>query len=177
MPKITLVNLLKASNIVTLMIGASLMGCAGSPLDNDVADERFITEIKTDGSKLFTYGLSFDLGDNAKGDRNNSAAERDRQRGDGERGAGGQRSGNGRGQNQGNESMPSGLGRGNNRFSDNRQDMLETLYTRLELKLVKNGFCREGYFELDRYTGRNTAQIKGECNESASEKDKEKFTK
>jgi hypothetical protein len=45
----------------------------------------------------------------------------------------------------------------------------------LEKTLKMTGFCREGYMELSRIIERGRGEIRGECNEGASEADKQKF--
>ena len=45
----------------------------------------------------------------------------------------------------------------------------------LESKLKNSGYSREGYIELDSYSGRGQLQMRGECEEGATEEDRIKF--
>lgn len=51
----------------------------------------------------------------------------------------------------------------------------EMIYQRLESKLAETGYCREGYMELDFFMSRGQSQIKGECNDGASDNDRKIF--
>ncbi len=45
----------------------------------------------------------------------------------------------------------------------------------LEIRLDQNGYCREGYTEIESYFSRGSGQIRGECNEVATEMDRQSF--
>ncbi|NIB40005.1 hypothetical protein HBA55_10430 [Pseudomaricurvus alkylphenolicus] len=49
------------------------------------------------------------------------------------------------------------------------------LHNRLDQKLVENGYCREGYLVLDSFVARGHASLRGECRETATSGDREKF--
>ena len=45
----------------------------------------------------------------------------------------------------------------------------------LEKKLLATGFCREGWMETERHIQPPNASIRGECNETATDKDYKNF--
>jgi len=51
----------------------------------------------------------------------------------------------------------------------------EKLSEQLEKKLLAIGFCRYGWMENERYVQPPNASIRGECNESATDRDRENF--
>ena len=51
----------------------------------------------------------------------------------------------------------------------------ERLYENAAYVVQHSGYCREGFFELDRSISRYHLWLKGECKEGASEADKERF--
>lgn len=50
--------------------------------------------------------------------------------------------------------------------------MKENLYKSLALKLEQTGYCRKGYIPLGSYIEMGQFEIRGECNEIATEQDK-----
>lgn len=46
-----------------------------------------------------------------------------------------------------------------------------------ERALQQTGYCREGYFELDRRMSSTVLWLRGECREGASEEDRERFAR
>lgn len=51
----------------------------------------------------------------------------------------------------------------------------QLLQTNAQRALVSTGFCREGYLELDRRISANVLWLRGECRESATDEDRERF--
>ena len=51
----------------------------------------------------------------------------------------------------------------------------EKLTEQLEKKLLANGFCREGWMESERYIQAPNASVRGECNETAADRDRQNF--
>lgn len=47
----------------------------------------------------------------------------------------------------------------------------------LNLKLNSTGFCRTSFTQVDKQTRRGATLVKGECNETASDADREKLPK
>ena len=75
--------------------------------------------------------------------------------------------------------MGSGKGGGHGGMGGGKYDdgssMKQYFNDMLKSKLEKSGYCREGYIELDSYFGRGELQIRGECEEGATEEDRVKF--
>lgn len=89
----------------------------------------------------------------------------------GARGGGEGRGGQGGGGREGNRGQ--GEPRGNS--ANNQQNEKTRLLDRLDMILQDNRYCREGYMELDYYSAEGTVQLRGECNEGATEEDLENF--
>jgi hypothetical protein len=51
----------------------------------------------------------------------------------------------------------------------------ERMTEQLEKKLTATGFCREGWMETERHFQPPNASIRGECNETATDKDHQNF--
>lgn len=52
----------------------------------------------------------------------------------------------------------------------------EYLHIALEEKLAQSGYCREGYLPLGQYIEFGQFELRGECQESATEQDRVKFS-
>lgn len=110
--------------------------------------EVFVTHIKPDGSKVFNYSLIKKMPNQGQ-------------------------MGKGRGKGGG---MHGGMSGGMKRdMSKMKAKMEEKANKKLKLKLIETGYCREGYMELDSFFERGHVTIKGECNESATNIDRETF--
>lgn len=153
-------NRTRGSLTLLALTAAVLLGACSSSRDIDPADyagklkDKFTTSIKGDGIKLFTYTALI-------------ADERA----------------------QDNELLPHEV-RGRNkamtpndvrRMRNMNQDMLEDWAVQVELGLSKtlamSHFCREGYIELSRVIEPSRGEIRGECNEGATEEDKLNFVR
>lgn len=55
-------------------------------------------------------------------------------------------------------------------------DWTQQIELGLSKTLAMTGFCREGFMELSRIIEVGRAEIRGECNEGATEADKQKFS-
>lgn len=53
---------------------------------------------------------------------------------------------------------------------------IQYLRARVEMKLAENGYCREGYLELDAALAITQTFIRGECREAATERDIQRFS-
>ncbi|MCK7598381.1 hypothetical protein M0G74_13960 [Microbulbifer sp. CAU 1566] len=116
-----------------------LAGCASEPLaPNPGLKESFHTEISANGSKRFTYALEM-AAPLMRGPYTESPS---------------MRSGMIR------QQAPAGgsAGRGNRMDFD---------YA-MELKLKESGFCRDGYFVIDRVVSQLGGEVRGECRDPAS---------
>ncbi|MFA3791101.1 hypothetical protein AB6T38_08275 [Aliiglaciecola sp. SL4] len=153
--------------IVFLIIGLS--ACAGRHKGEQKEQEHFFTEIHSDGSKRFIVAIVYQQ-DKQSGSRGEGKRE-------GKKGGGGGRSrqgqsGRGRPDADQDSSQVSSVQR-NEGGSDEekRQEIMDLL----ELKLTETGYCRHGYIELDYSQMRNKTELVGECQESASEEDKQRW--
>jgi hypothetical protein len=144
-------KLLTSLLIATLGITACR---SNSPKRNgDMPNEVFVTQIKANGSKIFNYSLIKKMpnqGQMGKG-----------------MGKGGGRHGGGMGGGMKGGKKPD--------MSKMKAKMQEKATHKLAKKLSESGYCREGYMELESFFERGHVTIKGECNESATTQDREKF--
>lgn len=136
--------------ILLLMIMLSLLSaCATKEKSFSNMREVFTTEIDSEGSKRFTYLLiSRTRGLNTLGlVSRKEKSERKQNR----------RSG------------------GFERVGANREELKEDFVDRLDAFLLENRYCRTGYIELDFTAVVTEIQLVGECNESATPQDIEKW--
>ncbi len=142
-----------------LVLSLFLTACASNQWKSSEVDEVFITDIKPGGLKIFTYSLTRvtpQTGGGGGGERGGSNGK-----GSGKHsGRGGKGSGHG------------GMGRGK---SVDESGIKLYFNEMLESKLKKSGYCRDGYIELDSFYGRGQLNIRGECEEGATEEDRIKF--
>ena len=145
---------------LVLILSLFLTACANNQWKSSEVDEVFVTDIKSSGLKIFSYSLT------------KTAAQTS---GSGERGGSGKGSGKhgGRGGKGGGKSNGHGsMGSGKSTYESGMKPYFNEM---LESKLKKSGYCREGYIELGSYFGRGQLQIRGECEEGATEEDRIKF--
>jgi len=155
-------QLMRASPLVSafLWLCVLLAGCAG---EQNKAEPRgyLATQIEDDGSKIFQYTLVSDISEPNERGRN--------------LGMGGHLSG---GSNRG---MSGGLsigsrGRSGGGSRNGRQtDVGAKLQTMAQEELVKTGYCRAGFTEIERATRPPQIYIRGKCKDSASAKDRKRF--
>ena len=142
--KIAILLLLSLS--LTLMSACSSKKTDPSDFNLDVKD-RFSTNIKGDGIKLFTYKAQLAT----LGDSDNLLPHKERI-------------------DQANRA------RSGKRYEQpDLSDWTQQIELGLSKTLTMTGFCREGFMELSRIIEVGRAEIRGECNEGASEVDKQKF--
>jgi len=141
--------------LISLSFAAlSLTACSSnSPKrQGGMPNEVFVTNIKSNGSKVFNYSLIKKIP--SQGQMNKGM-------------------GKGRGMHGG---MGGGMKGGKKPdMSKIEAKMEEKATKKLKVKLLETGYCREGYMELDSYLEHGHVTIKGECNESASNQDRDKF--
>lgn len=116
-----------------------LAGCASEPTaPNPGLKESFHTEISANGSKRFTYTLEI-AAPQLRGPYTESP------------------------------NMRSGMLRQQdlNRGRPGRGQRLNFDYA-LALKLKETGFCRDGYFEIDRVVSQLGGEVRGECRDAAA---------
>ena len=126
-----------------------LSACASNQWQASEVEEVFVVDIKSSGLKIFDYSLTKAMPQAG---------------GSGRRGGS---SGKGSGKHAG-----GGMGGGS---VDNGSAMKEYFNAMLESKLKKTAYCRQGYIELDSYLGKGQLQLRGECEEAATEEDRIKF--
>jgi hypothetical protein len=148
------------SRIFILMWTLVLAACASHEPKPPKTQESFITLIKRDGTKQFSYALVMDMPDKSK-------------QGGGKRGGG--PGGHPDGPPGGGHGRPHGdkkSGDGNDDIDDHFNFMFNE---GLNAKLGDTSFCRSGYKELDKKSRPGVIQISGECNDTASDEDKTRF--
>lgn len=129
---------------------ALLSACATGPSrSKNITNESFLTDIKENDAKLFVYIANF----------KSRPVKVDRQM-QGMRSSGGQ---------QGQRPSMSSL------RSEMALEQEEQAIEALEYKLQTSGYCRQGYFILGNYNQFGSVEIRGECQESATESDKQLF--
>jgi hypothetical protein len=133
--------------LVMLFVPMLLVACASSQTKKPEIEELFITDIKPNGIKLFSYTVSVSRPSGSRGGT-----------GRGKRGGGGGKQGGG------------ATGR------PDRESMMKGLKEKLDARLAETGYCREGYIVLGRRIDRGRSFIRGECKEGATADDREKFT-
>jgi len=140
-----------------------ICGCSGNQ-KNDTPQGYLATHIFDDGSKQFVYTV--ELAESAGQDK--------RGRNNGRPGnvAGQVRGSSNRGLSAGVTAGTGGRGRSGGRGQQGRAALLQEA---LEAELKSTGYCRKGFMELDRMMQPAQTFIKGECVETASAGDREKF--
>jgi hypothetical protein len=127
-----------------------LIACASNPWESSEVAEVFVTDIKSSGLKIFNYSLT----------KTPPPAG----------GSGERRGGSGKG--SGKHSGHGGKGGGK---SADESGMKPYFNEMLESKLRESGYCREGYIEHNSYFWKGQLEIRGECEEGATEDDRIKF--
>jgi len=143
-----------ANYCFALILPLLLAACASNQWKPSEVNEVFVTDIKSSGLKIFNYSLT----------KTTPQAS-----GSGERRGGS--SGKGSGKHGGRGGYG---GKGGGKSAD-ESSMKLYFNEMLELKLKESGYCREGYIELTSYFGRGQLEIRGECEEGATEEDRIKF--
>jgi len=133
-----------------------LISCASNQDKNIERKAYFVTNIKDDGSKVFSYSLISNMSNKEKGRRKE-----------------GERRDNGKMRKSKGERQGKSSGKLDNANIITRIE--KTFYQGLNEKLNTTHFCRQGYFTIDKFISRKKSQLKGECNESATKLDREKL--
>lgn len=142
-------------NKVQLCIGLAvlfLLSACASRQENNL-EEIFVTEIREDNSKMFAFTLRQEKSSSGEQPRHKAMAKK-----------AGKKRRNG-----------AGKGAGKEEVRERKNPLADIFQQRLELRLSKSDYCRTGYLELERYTNRGAMTMRGECNESATEKDRQRF--
>ena len=146
--------------ILLLCLSLFITACASQQRQRPKVSKIFVTNISDGGIKIFSFSMTREMSGRGKG---------------GGKGAG--RGGKGGGMGGGMGGGRHGGKGGGNADSDEgmEEKMKNKVLDELELKLDITGYCREGYSELESYFSRRASQIRGECNEDATEEDRVKF--
>jgi hypothetical protein len=156
-----------------ILIVLSLGACSTKPTHNKGAQKTFSTEIYANGSKRFVVAIvnSVSQGQHAQGKQKRSDKQ-DRNKGGSKRG--GEGGGKGKGQERSDSNEPQ-YGRIQNNTAESEEDKRNEIIELLNEKLDETGYCRHGYIELDYIQMRGISELTGECQESASEEDKQRW--
>ena len=131
-----------------------MLACASNQKKQPEIKEIFVTDIKENGLKLFSYSVTM------------SSPQKEMSV------KGGGRKGNG-GMGGGMRGTRKGAGRSDSESMTNRS--MEKINEKLDSKLAETGYCREGYIVLNSYGGKGKSQIRGECKDGATDSDRKKF--
>ena len=142
------------NKVVALLMPLLMLACASNQKRQQDIQEIFVTDIKENGLKLFSYSVSMSL-----------PQKEINGKGMGHKGDGGMGGGNRGGR--------KGTGRTDRESMTSRNK--EKINEKLDSKLVETGYCREGYIVLNSYVGKGKSQIRGECKEGATDSDRKKF--
>ncbi|MFT5691125.1 MAG: hypothetical protein ACI92E_000450 [Oceanicoccus sp.] len=166
---------LKTRMIISCIVLPILLASCMSAREKPKAIEVFKTQISQDGTKIFVY--RFELPEKPMNEQKRSAGQRGKKgHGNGPPG----RSGSGRNNGKNSEGKKStgkssrSIGDTDSEHIDPRQRDLK-LKEKLETALAENGFCREGYEELDRHEAMGEMSIRGECSDEATDDDRRNF--
>ncbi|GAA6183105.1 hypothetical protein [Aliiglaciecola sp. NS0011-25] len=157
-------------SFVILLFLFALSACAGKPERHQEAEEIFTTKIHADGSKRFVLAILYEQG---KGEGRGGEGKPEGKRGGGEGGRSRQGRG-GRGQSESTQdiSQVSSIQRSE---GGSDEDKREAILELLDEKLTETGYCRHGFIELDFSQMRSKTEIVGECQESASQEDEQRW--
>ena len=143
--------------IAVLLLPLLMLACTSPQKKQSEIEEILVTDIKENGLKLFSYSVT--MSSSQKGTNGREM---------GRKGAKGQGGGNGKGKGMGSGKNSSG--------SDSKlNQQKERINERLNSKLLETGYCREGHIEINSYLGGGLYQIRGECEEGATDVDRKKF--
>ncbi len=155
--------------INTIILLTILLAACASKQRGPEFSEYLATNIRSDGSKEFQYTVEITHSDSH---RNKKIGRRMGVTG----GSGGQARGYGGitvGGNSGGGKHRGGPGKNGQGGPDTQ--MIEQVDQQLEKALSRSGYCREGWMEVERDYQPPKIVVKGECNESATEKDRRHF--
>ena len=134
--------------LLMLFVPLILAACASNQMKQSEIEEMFVTDIKSNGIKLFNYSVTM-----SRPDGSHSVSGRGKSGGEGGMSGGG----------------PAG-------WHGRESGMKEKMHEKLDARLTETGYCREGYIVLSSSIGGGRSFIRGECKEGATEDDRKKFT-
>jgi hypothetical protein len=151
---------------ITLVLAGTVSACSNSQ-KNPEFEEYLATHIRNDGSKEFYYTVTLTKSEDSKRRRGNKNV------GGGVRVSGGSSS-NTRA-NAGVTVGGSANGRPGGHAAQGSLRGSEKMTGQLDKKLLASGYCRDGWMETERQVQHPYGSIRGECNETASDTDRENF--
>ncbi|WP_394133161.1 hypothetical protein [Shewanella maritima] len=145
-------------NLISIPIVCILLSaCSSSPIDPEEFagqfTDRFTTQIKGKEIKLFTYTARLATSTERNLDEGLPHSQRVNRR----------------------KQDARSYAREQARREEQREAWEENVQLGLDKTLAMTGYCRTGYIELSRYVVTDRAEIRGECNEGATEQDIQKF--
>ncbi|MCG9697069.1 hypothetical protein [Shewanella sp. Isolate11] len=142
--------------LISLCFIIGLGACSARKLDvedfDTVVDDKFVTAIKGDGIKLFTYSIKYaelPTMEQPHQQRIDDLKRMQRQNG----------------------------GKRRSMKSIDLSQWTQQVELGLNKTIAMTQFCREGYIELSRIIEVGRGEIRGECNDGASDDDIAKFTR
>jgi hypothetical protein len=147
----------KTKKFILLTILTSLAACSSN--QHIKIDEYFSTKIRPDNSKMFYFSMVITNQAIEKSSSNRSQEQRPTKG----RGSSGKKQAR----------IPEKTQNNIAKSTTNKMD--QQLTERLNNQLAHSDYCRTGYIELERNLGNSVFSIRGECHESATLADKERF--
>mgnify|MGYP000126722507 CR=1 FL=1 len=152
-------------NRITLIVIVCMLmfSCAQKKKKEVINDVTLITHIKNNGVKEFSYSATLSQKKKPAGSRSHNKG------GGGRGGAAGGRGGRGGGSRGGN---------GDRSKNDSSQGISEKMKSKIYQDLnkrLRTGFCRDGFVETEVFFDKKYIQIKGVCNERATNSDRKRY--
>lgn len=145
--------------LIFVVMVTAMVACSGPDRKKHSEPlEVFATHMLDDGTKLFVFSLEIQQGRGQQGERAKGGG-----------GSVGGRHGGGSG-GGGNGGPPQGQG-GKSRGPDGDKQLDEKLLATLQ----QTGYCREGFYELDRTVAAGISSVRGECKDAATDQDRKSF--
>lgn len=157
------------NTFLLILIILSLGACSTKPDNSKPTQKTFSTEIHANGSKRFVVAIVYSAspGQNGQGKQKRP----DKQKGNKGGNKGG---GRGKGQERSGSNEPQ-YGKTQNNEAELEEDKRSEIIALLNEKLDETEYCRHGFIELDYLQMRGRTELIGECQESASEVDKQRW--
>ncbi|RTR36576.1 hypothetical protein EKG38_23460 [Shewanella canadensis] len=147
-------NIIKIMSVLIAL--STISACASHKTDPDDfknrVKDRFKTDIRSNGIKLFTYKAKLEMPE--EGNTELAHQERIKELKKQSRSKSAKRS----------------------IYTPDLSDWTEQIELGLSKTLDMTGYCREGFMELSRMIEVGRAEIRGECNEGATDEDRERFS-
>lgn len=155
--------LLFLSRVLLIVVTVFITACSSQ---SDLISHAFInTHIEENNAKMFTFYATPIANKQTKSSpqKGNQAQEKEGGRDKGKEG-----------QNQKKNNNSQINSRYDNKHNE-QADLRKALLEQLEITLKEKKYCREGYIKLSTNVGIGLSKIKGECHESATDEDRQRF--